>query len=515
MHFKIYNAFIRAIRMPENSSTLERFRKQALEGDKREEQRLVQKSLKYSIADGMLWAGMDGFGNKFVTALAVGLKASNWEISLLSSLPSLASAWAQLLSGKLLDRFKSRKKIIAWFVLFQAFTWLPLGLIPLVWPNTAMVAIILFYTLCTVFGAVIGPIWQSWMGDLVPENVRGDYHGKRNQFVVAAGFAATLAAGFLLNWFPAEQKFYGFALLFFIAFLARMVSREFVNRQFEPRFEPQPSAYFSLFDFVRRVPKSNFGQFSLFIALLNLSVNLAGPFFIVYWLTELHFSYAQLTIALLLEIIGSFVMFRYWGKLADRFGNTRIMLVTGALVPLIPFFYLLTPFLSSTSLIVYWVCFFSGVMWAGFNLSAGNFMYDAVSPSKRHHAYAYHNIFVGTGLFVGAIVGGILISTIPPAWYVFSNAFLTLFVISGIARYIVYFSFIKRIREVRTVEHVNDVQLFQIVASTNPVHGFVFSAFDFAKKGVVEVDDAVSGFFEHVDEIVLEPVKKKVRRPKK
>ncbi|MFH0714318.1 MAG: MFS transporter [Candidatus Diapherotrites archaeon] len=492
------------------SKTLETVRQAALEGEKKEEARKVRQSLSYSVKDGLAWSVMDGAGNKFITAFAVALKASNFQIGLLTSIPQLASSWVQLLSGKLLDKYKSRKKLDGWFILFQALTWIPIALIPFVWPNFAIVGLIALYTAYMAFGAIAGPIWQSWMGALVPEKIRGAYHGRRNQLVVAVGFGSTLIAGFLLNLFPAEMVFYGFALLFFIAFAARMVSRYFLMKQYDPPYEPTPGAYFSLWDYTKRLPKSNFAQFSLFIGLMNFAVNFGSPFIAVYWLKELNVSYLEFTIALLMPVIGNFVMVRYWGKLADRFGNIKILTLTGALIPFAVLYYLAYPYVQS----IYWIYFvefFSGFVWSGFNLSASNFMYDAVSPAKRAYAYSYHGIYAGTGSFAGALAGGAVIGLLPTAWFI-PSVFLSIFLFSGILRFAVYFAFIKRIREVRPVEHVNDVHLIQIVATTNPVNGFLFTALDAAKKGAGEVDEVVSAFFEHLDDKVFEPVKEKVRK---
>jgi MFS family permease len=90
----------------------------------------------------------------------------------------------------------------------------------------------------------------------------------------------------------------------------------------------------------------------------------------------------------------------------------------------------------------------SGVTWAGFNLAAGNFTYDAVTRQRMGICVAYMTILSGIGVFLGAIIGGI-IASLPIK---FMNIFLFVFLVSGIARLIVILFMMHKIEEVRPVK---------------------------------------------------------------
>ena len=77
----------------------------------------VKKSLKYSIWDGSFASAMVGFGESFFSAFAIFLKASNFQISLLGSLPRAMGSFVQLYSSKLLKIFGTRKRFLCFFVL--------------------------------------------------------------------------------------------------------------------------------------------------------------------------------------------------------------------------------------------------------------------------------------------------------------------------------------------------------------------------------------------------------------
>ena len=103
---------------------------------------------------------------------------------------------------------------------------------------------------------------------------------------------------------------------------------------------------------------------------------------------------------------------------------------------------------------------FGGFFWAGFNLCAINFIYDAVSPEKRTRCISYFNFINGFGMFAGALFGGYLIKVVPAY---FGYQVMTIFLISGIVRALVAFVLSPRIHEVRQVKAVKASELFYSV----------------------------------------------------
>jgi hypothetical protein len=90
-------------------------------------------------------------------------------------------------------------------------------------------------------------------------------------------------------------------------------------------------------------------------------------------------------------------------------------------------------------------------LWGGLNLCATNFVYDAVSPPKRHTCLAYFNVLNGLGVSAGALAGGVAIEYLPPLG---SSAFATVFVCSTVLRLAAATTFRRFVREVRPVRQV-------------------------------------------------------------
>jgi MFS family permease len=122
----------------------------------------------------------------------------------------------------------------------------------------------------------------------------------------------------------------------------------------------------------------------------------------------------------------------------------------------------------------------SGLAWAGFTLSASNFLYDLIAKDKRASYLAVHNVLAATGIFLGAMLGGYLGSKLPThvdvfgvAWTWFSPL-LGVFAISTLARLAVVAILLPKIREVRRVRPISFPNLIFRVTRVNVLAGVFF-----------------------------------------
>ncbi len=412
-----------------------------------EEQR--KKSLSYSIKDGSAYAVMDSVGNGYVSPFALALGANNAFIGFLASLPGLVTSLFQLKTPRLMERY-SRKSLVVSNALFQAFMWLPLVIISLLYfrLGNPLLLLLVFYVVLVSFNAAIGPAWASWMRDLVPVDESGRFFGRRNLIVGFIGLVAMLLAGFVLDFFKEfNLVFIGFALLFATAFIARLASRYFLSKKYEPRFKLQDRYYFTFAQFAKGMLFNNFGRFVLYTGMFQFAVQLASPFFTVYMLKNLGFSYVTFTFLVTVQSFASLIAMPFWGRFSDKYGNLRTLRIGGFLIPLIPVIWLF----SSNIYYLAFVQLFSGVIWAAFNLSASNFIYCAVSRERMGLCVAYSNIFNTIGVFVGATMGGFLSTRIS---YLFPaiTSLAGLFILSAVMRFIVSLGLLSSIQEVMKVK---------------------------------------------------------------
>src|SRR3989338_7470990 len=425
------------------------------------EHKKIKESEKTSIREGSFFGVMEGFGVRYITPYALALGATNLIVGLISTLPGFLGNLTQLYTTQLIKK-KSRKSLVFFAILMQALLWIPLifvGVLYYFYPAIREYLpwmLLTIYSLLIIFGSSAGPAWNSWMKDLIVKN-SGKYFGTRNRIVNLAIVISMAFAGLILSYFT-KSLLIGFFIIFFIAFLARLISSFLLLKQYEPPFTYKDNSYFSFKQFLQKMSSNNFGRFVILVSLISFATSIAGPFFAVYMLRDLGFSYIQFTIVSTGAIISMIIFLPRWGVFADSFGNVKVLKLTSLFITIIPLLWFFTIFLKGLpliSIVVYLFCLelFSGFMWAGFNLSASNFIYDAVTREKMAFCVAYFNIINSFGAFIGAILGGFLVShdfTISGI-----NGIAILFILSFIIRFFIMVFIQTTLKEVREVKDFN------------------------------------------------------------
>jgi MFS family permease len=436
--------------------------------EQEEEERKKERARNISIKEGSGYSFSDGFGFRYISPYALFLGASNSAIGLLSALPPLLGNIAQLFTIRILSRF-SRKKIVSTGVFLQAFMWLSLicmGILYFFFNLSSKIAVPIFvvlYTILVVCGNMTVPAWSSWMKDLVTRPIEGlsqagAYFGKRNRICGLVALICMIVAGIILDHSnKLGMAFYGFAFLFLVSFAGRFVSGYLFTKQYEPEFK-QDVIQFGFFDFALKLFKNNFGRFVAYVTLISFATAVSSPFFTVYMLEDLHFSYFVYMTIIIGSSLSTIIFMPVWGKFADIYGNIRVIRICGPLVCLVPFFWLFASHMMKfgfTVMIIYLLVIelLSGLIWAGFNLSAGNFIYDAVTRPKISLCVAYFNIINGVGALIGALIGA-WIAEMNISFLGFSGL-LFVFFISFVLRFGVHVLMIGTIKEVRPVREFN------------------------------------------------------------
>jgi MFS family permease len=403
---------------------------------------------------------MVGFGESFISPFAIFLKATASQLALLSSLPQLFGSLSQLLTPKFLEFFKSRKKIVMAGALLQAFSWL-LILYAFYLGGMAVPYLIFFVVLYWIFGMFINPAWNSWMGDLVDRDVSNRYFGYRNKVIGIASLSSLVTGGLILNYVDqgAKASITGFMIIFGIALAARLLSFFFLTKKHEPEFVVYEAAKFSFFEFIKQMRFRNYGLFVIYLSLMNFSVNIAAPFFSLYMLQELKFSYITFTIVIASAMFAKIMFMPFWGKLIDKYGSKKILAFTGYVMPLSPLLWLLS---SSVSYLILFQLY-CGIVWSGFELSASSFIFDSTTSPKRARCVAYYNVINGVMILFGTLLGAFLVKH-----PLFLTPFLFVFFVTGVLRYITSLIMIPKIKEVRTVTDISYSHLFFKVFSVVP-----------------------------------------------
>ncbi len=408
-----------------------------------------EKTMKISIKEASAASVMSGLGNSYITPYALALNANNAQIGFLTSFVSLVSPFSQAFGSKLMEKI-SRKKIIVNFILLQALMWIPIIMLSLffwrrIFTSYLPIILIVFYSIYAIFGSIATPSWFSLMGDIIPEKIRGRYFAKRNRIAGAVALISMIIGAFILDSFKTRGLILvGFSVIFLLAFIFRIISVNLLKKHHDIKLKLQKGYFFSLWQFVKKAPSNNFGKFVIYVSLMNLATAIASPFFTVYMLKDLGFSYITFMLISISASISSIIFMPILGKFSDRYGNRELLKLGSILIPMLPILWL---FSSSPYYLAFVPQIIGGFGWAAFNLAAGNFIYDSVTPQRRGLCVAYFNIFNGVGIFIGASLGGLLAQYLTIA---FMNKLLFIFLISGFFRFVVVSIILHKIKEVRT-----------------------------------------------------------------
>jgi len=429
--------------------------------DKKEvfSERELKKSEENSLRDAASVSATAGFGDSYINAYAIALKAAPATIGLLTSLPNLIAPISQLFTSKAMET-NSRKKIFAYSILYQSLLWIPIigvSFFFLKGFGFSPIILVFFYTIYIAFGNFAAPAWSSWIGDIIEKEKTGKFFGQRNSVGSITTLIALLMGGFILDFFRWKSNqenywlFIGFGIIFFLAMSFRLLSRHFVLKQHEPEFKFKKESYFSFIDFIKAAPDRNYGRFAIYIALIVLATNIAGPYYGIYMLRELKFSYIQFMLMMVSSVSATLLFTRLWGNFSDLYGKVNTLRISSLFIPLLCFLWPISILISSPWKFYFLLTtsFIGGAAWAGFNLAAGTFVYDAARPEKRSLCVAYSNVINGFGVFVGSTIGSLLIQYLRIS---FMNVIMLVSLISGIARYVVSYLMIPTIKEVKIIE---------------------------------------------------------------
>jgi len=373
----------------------------------------VKTGLQYVLRDGVASQAMGILtGGAFMVAFAVKLGASNFVIGLLAAIGPLAQL-LQLPSIFLVEKIRNRRLITVVTAGLSRFCWLIIALIPFLFGTAAGLGVLLVLLIVvSAFGAMSGCSWNSWMKDLIPENIIGSFFSKRMRISVGVGIVLSLLAALYLDFWkkvlPAREL-EGYSLLFLAGFAAGAVGLYFLSKTPEIKM-PEVQGKVKIFRLlVQPFRDENFRKLITFLASWNFAVNLAAPFFMVYMLKRLGLSMSFIIGLSIISQVLNFLFLKIWGRYTDRFSNKSVLAISGPLFIFSIFVWTFTTmpekyFLTIPLLIGIHIVM--GLSSAGVSLASGNISLK-LAPKGQATSYLATNAIVNSvAAGIAPILGG-------------------------------------------------------------------------------------------------------------
>jgi MFS family permease len=402
----------------------------------------TRRNLRWFWYDGLFASASDNILLTYMTLYVLALGATRAQIGIMSALSSLSAAVLLLPGAWLVERFDHRKEITILFGGGLArLAILALALIPFGISGQALVIIAIALSVTrSAFGNLAFPAWMSITADIVPIAGRGRYFGSRNFVMGIAGMVTVLLVGELITRLGQPE---GYQLAMALAFVFGITSTFSFSRLHDPEnqtvSQAQPSLAFpALLRNLRALPA--LPALIATAALWNFFLNIPGPFFNVYMVQNLKASATMVGITGVVSTVSGLLVQRRLGRLADHWGAHRLQLISGLLIPILPFAWVFTraPWHVIPINIV------GGVLWGAYGLASFNLLLELTPQEGRARYSAIYQIIVTVALAAGAAVGG---------WMVTKWGYTAIFITSAIGRLIAALLFARFVRRPAPIQH--------------------------------------------------------------
>ena len=436
--------------------------------------------LKNSIYDGMFantFATLTG--GVFLTGFALYLGMNEFLIGLVAAMPFIVTVF-QVPGSYLIEKTGKRKQISYWAAALARAIWIPILIVtpvPLSRASLKLWIILSLLFLSYTFISISYVSWLSWMSELVPEGIRGRFFGTRNMLCGLMGMIAMVVFGKLLdtlNGHAGGGLPLGFGITFVSAVFLGLVSLHFLNRISEPQKGGQlgsPLSVGRLIYLPFREP--NFRRFLSFTFSWSFSVYFASPFFTLYFLRDLNFSYGFVAILGMLSAFADMIGMKLWGRISDIVKNKAVISVSSLVAVFLPLAWVsVRPGSVMIPIILHIV---GGGFWAGINLCMNNLLLKISRQENRASYISAFNIMGGLGSAGGPILAGFVLKSVGDVdLSLFSWNLLPIqliFITSTFFR-LLSFRFFKYVHEPEEVPVGQMIRILRGVRGLNMANGF-------------------------------------------
>ncbi len=350
---------------------------------------------------------------KFLIDLVFLFGAASIHLGIINAIPFL-TAPAQLIGAYLVTLIGSRKRVLIpavavsrqlwWIVLLLVF--LPIESGYKLWIFIALYAVMSFS------GQISGSAWLSWLGDMLPDNLRGRVISTRNGILIIVGMAADFVFSQVRETLGKDSRNLYLLICLGIASFAGLKTVLAFKNQWEPPFTPSPLPRLA------NILKDIFQIKSikrLIIALMmwNIAIGVATSFWTPHMMLNLKMSFTTIFLYSSVVMICHFIMSRgIWGPVIDRAGTVAVVSFCALLITFIPLIWL---FISADNITPLWFeAVLNGLTWSGFNIAIFNLPFFVLPKKNRVYYFAFISALSGLALGVGALVGGIIAQILEP-----------------------------------------------------------------------------------------------------
>lgn len=379
-----------------------------------------RQNLSRSMGDAAFFGGMVGCGETYFPAFALAIGLGETASGMVASLPLLVGGTLQLASPLAIRWLGGFQRWIVAGAVLQSLAFVPLAFAA--WSGSLSLAMLLL--IASVYwaaGLATGPAWNTWIEYVVPTHQRTRFFARRSRLQQICTFVSLMSAGAFLQWASQyDRALHGFATLFVVAGVFRIVSATFLHRTDSSRAleEHRKASSIANSGSDGRTTREESGppdavsrearQLLSYLVLMQVFVQISGPFFVPYMLKQLSFGYGTFVMLISVAFLSKVLSMSFWGRVAERSGATRVLWIGGlGLVPLSAMWI----FSEHVAWLVT-VQILSGIAWAAYELGFFLMFFETMPPSQRTRLLTYYNFANTLAVCAGALTGAAILGWI-------------------------------------------------------------------------------------------------------
>ncbi|MBD3675085.1 MAG: MFS transporter [Planctomycetaceae bacterium] len=330
------------------------------------------------------------------------LGGTGLHIGILGALPT-GMLFMQFLSAYLVNRMTYRRRLWMSLSIVQRSICIPVAAGPWLFPEISDVFWLWSFLVVSAVnqGALhfCTPLWLSWMGDYLPHQGLNRYWGIRHLWMQAAA-ALSLGGIALILTQSSLDIIAAFALIVAVGGVLGVADVCLFYRVDEPEVTHLPQA--TLGEILSGpIRHRGFRSFIGFMSFWHIAAMVGAPFISLYLLSEIGMSLPQVLLLWTLGWIGGAFSSRWFGRMAEDFGNRPILVICTALKSINMIALLLTPRDPTTAFIFLVPVFmFDMALNTGFAIANNGFLLKNSPAANR-------TMFIAAGTAIAGLCGGL------------------------------------------------------------------------------------------------------------
>jgi MFS family permease len=370
----------------------------------------IRNSMTYAMVSAMAFViGFSCLQGSVLTLVAIKLGAEELFIGILTFAISMCLLFS-IFTINAVEKYGKKKVLIAGYSTAIFFI-LPLFALPLVVGNWHLKYVLALLFVTTLFrcisNAMGGTGWFPILQDCVPNRLTGAYFSTlRRSWQTAWLVSLLLLAWFLRGSDPSWWRLEIVFLIGFVAYIIRVLAVMHISQQ--PPRQTIKQSFGIIQKFIIAYKNVEVRFFILYLVFYMSALTMSEPFKIKL-LSDFGYGYGFILSATAANCLGAIISLKFWGKLADRFGNRSIFTVSHLGMIFTSFLWIVIEPSLFGSILVFFLYFFWSVFNSGNGIAQTRYMLHAV-PIDQQFLMNIIQLIMGLSMAMGPLLGGLFLT---------------------------------------------------------------------------------------------------------